>query len=213
MKTIYLKSDTNSWTSMEAVARACKGAGVKISGTTLDLNGCRLDGRKLPQPDNEDDEGAVPLRISIKGFTMKNGSVRGIPGGIIFRRDGCTFQDLDFTGIGEDALSNIMDDSANSTVRRCTFRGASDKSAQWNDARGATVEDCQFYGGETGVRLQKKGGKYKTPRTKSIRNNLFVDCRTAWNISGEIQVVASGNTYRDVGQRVVANTGAKFTGT
>lgn len=211
--TIWLNSTNNTWPSMEAVIRATKGKPVKISGTTLDLNGCQISGTKLPQPDHEDDEDGIPLRINIKGFRMHNGSTRGIPGGIVFRREKVTFEDIVFLDTVEDSISNIMDDSADATIRRCKFFGASDKSVQMNDARGLTFDDNIIVGGITGVRLQKKGGKYKKPKTKSLKGNRFINVDTAWNLSGEIQATGSGNIYSGVDKRVDANTGAKFSGT
>lgn len=211
--TIWLSLKNNTWKDMDDVRDACRGKPVLISGNTLDLKGCQICGTKLPKPDNDQDENSVPLRINIPGFTLKNGSVRGIPGGIVGRKERHVYLDLVFLDIGEDALSNVLDDSPDWVVRKCRFFGANDKSLQANDARNITVEECEFNGGITGCRLQKKGGKYKKPRTKSIKNNVFNGCDTAWNISGEIQVVASGNKYNRVDQRVVKNTGATFTGT
>lgn len=211
--TIWLNSTTNTWPNMEAVIRACKGKPVKISGTTLDLNGCQISGTKLPQPDNEDDEGAVPLRINIKGFTLKNGSIRGIPGGIIFRRENASFLDLVFLDVGEDAISNILDDSPNATIKGCSFWGASDKQIQMNDARGLTLDNNEIHGGITGARLQKRNGKYKKPKTKSVKNNKFFNVDTAFNLSGDIQVTASGNIYSGVKTRVKFSDNSKFSGT
>ena len=82
-----------------------------------------------------------------------------------------------------------------------------------NDARGLTLEDNEVHGGITGCRLQKKGGKYKKPKTKSLKRNKFYDVDTAWNLSGEVQAVGVENKYSGVDNRVVSNTGAKFSGT
>lgn len=212
--TIWLNSTNNTWPSMEAVIRACKGKPVKINAlrNTLDLNGCQISGTKLPQPDHEDDEDGIPLRINIKGFLMHNGSTRGIPGGIVFRREKVTFEDIVFLDIMEDGISSIMDDSADATIRRCSFWGASDKSIQANDARGLTLEDNIIVGGITAVRLQKRGGKYKTPKTKSLKRNQFINVDTAWNLSGNVQAVGAANIYSGVDKRVVANSGAEFSG-
>lgn len=209
---IYPTTKTATWKNMDDVRAACKGKPVEITGNVLDLKGCQIVGTKLKYY-GENDERNEPLRINIPGFTMKKGSLRKMPNGVLFRGAKQRYEDLVFLDIGEDALSNVMDESPDAVVKRCKFYGASDKSGQFNDARGITIEGCEFNGGITGVRLQKKGGKHKMPKTKSIRNNVFNGCDTAWNISGEIQVVASGNKYNGVNTKVVKNTKATFTGT
>lgn len=208
--TIFLTTKTNTWNDMDDVRLACKGKAVRISGTTLDLMGGQISGSKLPQPDNEDDEDSVPLRTRIPGFTLMNGSVRGIPGGIVFREKGCTFTDLIFLQIGEDALSNIVDDSPNSAIKRCSFFGASDKSGQWNDARNLVVEDCLFVGGITGCRIQKSSTKYKGIKVKSFKRNRFVSCDTAVNCSGGVTMTAENCKYEDVRLHGKESNGASF---
>lgn len=207
---IRLTTNTIDWRTIEDVRRACKGKPVRITGNALDLQGCQLSGAGLPRPDNEQDEHATALRISIDGFRLINGSVKGIPGGIIFRGDGLEFGSLTFLDIGEDGLSNVMDRSPNAVIDRCGFFGASDKSLQLNDARGLTLTRCEFHGGITGVRLQKKSTKHKGIRTKIVKDNRFVLCDTAWNISGGVTVRESGTRYEGVNTRVVANTGARM---
>jgi Right handed beta helix region len=204
---IFLTTKTATWKNMDDVREACKGKPVKITGTTLDLQDCQIVGTKLKFY-GDNDERNEPLRVNIPKFVMKKGSVRKMPGGIVFRKEAQRYESLVFLEIGEDALSNIMDDSPDAVIKRCKFYGASDKSLQLNDARGVTVEYCEFNGGITGVRLQKKGGKYKKPRTKLIRNNTFNDCDTAWHLAGGVQVVASGNKYNGVNTRVVKNDGS-----
>ncbi len=210
---IFLTSEKASiWRTMDDVVKACKGKPVKISGTVLDLNDCQIVGTKLPQPKNDDDEGSIPLRINIPGFTLCHGSTRGIPGGILFREKGARFLDLLFLDIGEDGLSNIMDDSEDAIIRGCSFWGASDKSVQLNDARGLIFEKNDIHGGITGVRLQKKATKYQNIKTRSLVYNRFFDVDTAWNCSGAVLAKGLENQYHNVRLRVKASSGAKFTG-
>lgn len=196
--TIYITPATDTWSDMDDVLRACKGKPVIIKGKTLDLNGCQINGRKLPQPKDDQDESSAPLRINIPGFTLKNGSADRIPGGLVMRKKGVTVQKLIFLNIGEDGVSNVMDDSENMSILSCTFYGARDKSIQMNDGRGLTLEDNEVHGGETGIRIQKTGSKYKTLRTRSIKKNRLLGCHTGFNISGGITVIDAGNTFENV---------------
>ena len=195
---------------MEDVRQACKGKPVKITGTTLDLQGCQIVGTRLPQPDNDQDEDSAALRIAIDGFRLQSGSARGIPGGIIFRGDALRFIGLTFLDIGEDGLSNVMDQAPDSYVASCSFFGASDKSLQINDARGLTLLRCTIAGGITGCRLQKKATRYKDIKTRLISGMRFVGCDTAWNISGGVTATESGTKYEGVRTKVVANSGARM---
>lgn len=206
--TIYITLSTDVWTSMDDVAKACKGKPVSIKGTTLDLKGCQLNGSRLPQPKDDQDESSAPLRINIPGFILKNGSVRKIPGGLVMRKKGVTVEKVVFLETGEDAISNVMDDSENMTIRHCRFYGARDKAVQMNDARGLVLEDNEFEKGTTGARIQKTGSKYKKLRTKSVKRNRFVDVDTAFNVSGGIVMTESGNTFVGVNTRFKVNNGA-----
>lgn len=209
---IYINGDTDNWRDMDDVVKACKGKPVKIFGKTLDLQDCQINGSKLPQPDNEDDENSAPLRISIPGFTLKNGSTRRLPGGIVFRKKGLTFRNLVFLDVGEDAISNIVDDSEDSSVIDCQAFGASDKSYQFNDGRGLTFYGCLAVGGITGVRIQESKTKYKGSRTKKVGKNRFVNVDTAYNINGGIIVDALPSTYEGVRLKWKAGGGAKHIG-
>ncbi len=209
---IYPVTKTATWKDMDDVRMACKGKPVKITGTTLDLQGCQIIGTKLKSY-GENDERNEPLRINIPGFTMKNGSLRKMPGGVVFRKPKQSYLNLDFLDVGEDALSNIKDDSPDATIRHCRCYGASDKSFQLNDADGLTFENNYATGGITGVRLHTKESKNKAAKTRSVKNNTFEQIETGFNISGKITVVLSGNKYIKVGKKVVSSNGAKVSGT
>jgi hypothetical protein len=150
--------------------------------------------------------------VNIPGFTMKNGSLRKMPGGLIFRKPKQSYLDLVFLDVGEDALSNIRDDSPDATIKRCSCYGASDKSFQLNDADGLTFEDNYATGGITGARLHTKESKNKAAKTKSVKNNTFEQIETGWNISGKITVVLSGGKYIKVTKKIVSGNGAKVSG-
>ena len=207
---ILLTEENSNWRTIEDVRRAVKGKPVKLSGNALDLNGCQISGQMLPKPSDDQDEGSAALRISIDGFRLSNGSVKGVPGGIIFKGDGLEFHNLSFLDIGEDALSNVCDRAPNADVINCQFFGASDKSGQFNDARGLTLVGNLFVGGITGCRLQKKATKYKGIKTRLVKGNKFIGCSTAWNISGGVQVCESGTVYENVNTKVVSNSGARM---
>jgi hypothetical protein len=207
--TIFLTLSTDTWTSMADVVKACKGKPVKITGTTLDLQDCQISGSKLPQPDDENDENSAPLRINITGFTMRNGSIRKIPGGIVFRKPSQTYRNLIFLDTGEDAISNIMDDSPDSTIRDCWFFGASDKSVQMNDARGLTFTHNIVVGGVTGIRIQKKATRHKAIKPRKIEGNTFINVDTAHHLAGPVEAVIGETTYENVNTMIKAVDGAK----
>jgi hypothetical protein len=211
--TIRLTRTRLNWRTPADVARAIKGSRAVLTGLTLDLKGCVLDGSHLPRSSNDQAEDALPLRLSIPKFTVKNGSLHDIPGGLLCKGQQITLLNLDITAIGEDGISNVMDLSPYLAVRGCTFHGASDKSLQANDGRWLTLVDNNFNGGITGVRIQKKATIHKNSRTKLVKNNRFVNCQTAWNIAGGITVHATGSTYQNVRKRWVDDSGAKHTDT
>lgn len=209
---IYITSKTATWDTIADVKKAMAGAPVSLTGNTLDLKGCEISGKKLKRYPDIQDERNEPIRNNIQGFTLRNGIVSNSPGGIVGKADLQRYKSLTFLGIGEDALSNIMDKAEGFVVDGCKFYGATDKSIQLNDARNATVTGNYVTGGITAVRLQKTGGKTKRPKTKTVSGNTFENVRTAWNISGGVIVKASNNTYKNVGQKWVANNGASHTG-
>jgi hypothetical protein len=207
---IYLTKETVNWNSMDDAAAACQGKPVSISGKTLDLKGCTLRGDRLPHPKDRQDETALPLRIRIPGFTLKNGSIRDIPGGIWCRGRGITLSQLLFSEIGEDACSNDMDTSPDWSVLNCQFNGATDKSIQANDGRGLSLRNNTITGGITGVRIQKKATKFKNSTTRLLANNKFINCQTAWNIAGGIIARAAENSYKNVREIWVKDSGATY---
>ncbi len=208
---IVLQPSGADWSSMADVAKAVKGKPVTVSGKTLDLKGCQLVGTKLKKYPDKQDERNQPLRVNIDGFTLKNGSVRAIPGGVLFRGEDNVYSKLTFLDIGEDALSNVKNDAVDATITGCKFYGATDKSIQANCAEGLTLTGNYVTGGVTAVRLQESTSKAKNPRTKRVSGNTFENVRTAFNLSGGIRVEASGNTYKNVGEKWVTNNGASYT--
>lgn len=209
---IVLDPGKSDWNSMEDVRAALKGKPVSISGTTVDLKNCQLVGTRLKSYEDVQDERNQPLRIRIPGFTLKNGSTRDLPGGVLFRGPGMSFLNLTFLGRkSEDVLSNIVDQSPGATVRNCRAYGATDKSFQFNDASGLTFTGNYVTGGITGVRLQESSTGQKGLKTREVSGNTFESVDTAWNVSGGLKVVAAGNTYKNVATRWVQNSGASHT--
>lgn len=114
--------------------------------------------------------------------------------------------------MGEDAISNLMDQAPNATVKDCEGYGATDKTYQFNDADGLVFTGNLATGGQTGVRLQKTGAKTKNPRVKEFRNNRFVDIDAGVNASGNVRVkIDSSNKFEKVNNPWSANNGAVVT--
>jgi len=79
---IFLRDGVLDWSDMETVRRAVQGIG-RIRENILDLRGGVLDGSKITHPKNAQTEDARGIRMNIPGFTLINGYVNDIPGGII----------------------------------------------------------------------------------------------------------------------------------
>lgn len=207
---ILLTSATATWDNIEDVRRAVKGKAVTVTSNSLDLKGWSLDGRKLKHYKDVQDERNEPLRINIPDFTLKNGYVTDVPGGIIGKAESQTYSGLTFTKIGEDALSSVVDKAPNTTVKNCKFYGATDKSSQNNDARNLTFTGNYITGGITGVRVQESKTKFKNIKVKSFTGNTFEDLQTAVNVSGGAKVTGFNNKYIKVGKKSVTSNGASF---
>ena len=201
--TIYLEGDAPTWSSLADVRKAIGSKG-KLSGSTLDLQGCAISGVRLKHPKNSQDEKSTPLRIKIPGFEIRNGTITDIPGGIVNSADGPAFRKLTFVRVGEDALSNTKDQCEEMEVSDCRFyNGAKgDKSLQLNDARDAIVRGNYFTGGITAIRLQESTAKARDVRV-FLKDNTFEKVPTAVNVDGYTTVEASGNIYKAVGKKWV----------
>jgi len=210
---VKIPKDKAVWTSMEDVAAVLKGKGnIQIKGTDVNLNGAQLVGTSLKKYGDPQDERNQPLKIKIAGFKLHNGSTDAFPGGIVFSAPRNTYSNLVFLRMGEDALSNIMDEAPDATVTGCSGYGSTDKTFQFNDADGLTFTGNLVTGGITGVRLQKTGAKTRNPKTKELRNNRFVDTRTAINASGNVTVrIGSGNKFENVVSKWETSNGATVT--
>lgn len=208
---IKLDPKKAEWNSMADVRAAFAGKPVRISGTTLDLNNCEISGAAFPKPKDPQDEGSAGIHARIPGFYLQNGYVTGVPGGIVCKGKGITVYDIQFRSIGEDALSNQVDETPGMRVLKSRFYngGGGDKSLQMNDGNAAEIRDCYFTGGITGARIQKKATRQRNKAT--VSGNTFDGVNTAWNIAGNVKVAASGNKYHGVTQRWVTDSGATFT--
>lgn len=196
--TVYLTKET-PWRTMEDVKKTL-GTKAKYSGTTVDLQGNAISGKKIKREGSQDED-SVPLRVYIDKFQLKNGIIRDIPGGIVVRAKDTTFSDLLFIEIGEDALSNNTDAAPGVTVLNCKFyNSGGDKSLQLNDARDAEIKNSYFTGGQTAIRLQESSGKARGVKA-TVTKNTFEKVPTAVNVSGHTTVTASGNTYKEVQEK------------
>lgn len=189
------------WNTMEDVKKAVGSRG-RISGKTLDLQGNAISGSKIKKPGSSQNENAIPLRIKIDGFTLKNGIVLKIPGGVVVKADNVTFEKLTFTDIGEDAVSTATDAAPGIRILNCKFYNSSkgDKSIQANDARNAVIDGNFITGGQTAVRLQESSSKSRNVKA-TVTGNTFEKVPTAVNVNGYTTVTASGNTYKEVAEK------------
>lgn len=197
-KRIYLHKDRLVWRTMEDVRNAL-GASVKISGTTVDLKGAELNGGQLPKPKDPQNEKAVGVKIYVPGFTLKNGESRSVPGGYIAFVKNVTFLDVLFREPGEDFVSNQKNRSPGFRVINCGFedtRQKADKATQINDGTDAVVEDCEYRGFETAVRIGESTGKNGDAL---VKDTTFDGSATAINVDGGTRLTLQNNTFTRVG--------------
>lgn len=199
------KSDLDK---MSDVVTAFKGHRVKICGNALDLNNCEVRGSRFPKPDDSQDEIFAGIHVRIPGFTLKNGYVTGVPGGIICKGKGITFYDTQFRDIGEDDMSNQTDKTPGMRLLKCRFYNDAGgvKSLQLNDGNAAEIRDCHSIGGITRARVQEDSTKQRNKAT--VCNDTF----EAAPIAGNVKVPATGNKYSRVPQKWVTDSGATHTG-
>ena len=187
-----------SWNRMEDV-RTDLGPHVLITGRTVDLRGARISGKKLKHPRRSQDENSIGVRIGIKGFTLKNGFIDDIPGGLIAHAPRVTLQNLTFSAAGEDFVSNMRDSSEGFRILGCRFfnNKKGDKSIQANDARGLVIAGNLILGGTTAIRIQKKNAKKQGGRA-IVEANRFYQVGTAINAAGRVTLLLRNNIYEAV---------------
>ena len=206
---IYLRENDLDWNSLEKI-RAVIGSRGVLTGKTLNLKGCVLDGSKLKHPSNSQNEDAPGVVIDLDGFTLQNGWSRDIPGGIIVKSAGNSFERLKFIEIGEDALSTTGKSATGIRISSCEFwnDGNGDKSVQLNQALGADIRNTKVVGGITGIRVQKDS--YKTAGVTCYMKDVeFIGCETGINVAGKATVRLSGGKFTSVKKKWVTGPGAK----
>jgi len=198
------------WSSMRDVTKAVGSKGT-VSGNVLDLKGNILDGGGLKKPSNSQSEDAVPLKITIPGLTIRNGTIRSIPGGIVTTAKDLTVRKLVFLDIGEDALSTTGERASGLTVDQCRFYNdpAGDKSLQCNQAQGVTIRDSHFYSGITGVRLNKRS--YNQKAAVLITGSTFKGCETGINLAGATTLTVTDCKFDVQKKWVIGEGGGKVT--
>lgn len=197
-KRIHIKESQIVWRTMDDVRAALPGGSIK--GKVVDLGGRELTGDQLPHPKNKQDEKSLGIRIYVEGLTIKNGHVRDLPGGLIAFAENVTLMDLLFREIGEDAVSNQKDRSRGFRLVRCQFEDTNrtgDKAGQVNDGREAVVEDCEFRGFETALRIGESTAKKSG--AAEVRGTTFDGAATAINVDGRTKLTLRNNVYRRVG--------------
>lgn len=181
----------------------------KSGGVILDLNKGEINGSKLEKPGGQQDENAVGVKTRIKNFTIRNGYVKGLPGGIVSFAPDTTFQKLIFTKIGEDAVSNQREIAPRTTVDNCEFYNfGGDKNLQLNSGNGAIVRNSKFYNGVTSVRIQET----ETPNNKGeslVENCLFQNVETGVNVGGQNVATLKNNEFKNVDKPFVKGPKAK----
>ena len=198
---------TPVWNSINDIKEATNGK-IKITGNIIDLQGGCLDGSKLKKSSNSQDESNTPIKIQITDCILKNGYVRDVPGGIIVQTPNVTIEDMLFTGISEDFVSNLKDKSYNFKIINCKFYNNSkgDKSCQVNGAVGLIVEGCYITGGITAIRI---GESTSTNHGKAIVKNCTIEkVPTFLNIDGKTQVYVKNNMLKNVNKKYVTHEGS-----
>lgn len=198
---------TPIWNSIDDIKNSIKGNG-KITGNVVDLQGGCLDGSKLKRSSNSQDESNTPIKLRISNLTLKNGYVTNVPGGLIVQTPSVTIENMLFTGVSEDYLSNTKDDSYNLKILNCEFYNNSkgDKSCQVNGAVGLMVKDCYITGGITAIRIgestSKKHGSAK------VENCVIENVPTFLNVDGKTQVFVKNNILKNVDKKYVTQEGS-----
>lgn len=207
-KTVYL-TGTPQWKTMDEVKKAL-GSAATISGTKVDLKGNAISGKKIKHPSNSQDEDSIPLKIQIEKFSLENGIIRDIPGGVVVKSNFNTFKNLTFIESGEDFISTYTDGAKGTVVDKCKFYNDrdGDKSGQFNSAVDTTIKNSYFTGGITAIRLQESSSKQKDVRAY-VEGNEFVKVPTAVNGDGDLTIYAHGNSYDNVREKFVLGPHAK----
>ena len=201
-------TDKPTWNSIDDVKKDIKGKG-KVTGNVVDLQGGCLDGSKLKRSSNSQDESNTPIKLRISNFTLKNGYIINVPGGIVVQTPNVTIENMLFTGVSEDYLSNAKDDSYNFKILNCEFYNNSqgDKSCQVNGAVGLTVKDCYITGGVTAIRIGESSSKKKGDA--KVENCVIEDVPTFLNVDGKSQVFVKNNILKNVDKKYVIQEGSE----
>lgn len=209
-KTFYLTGQPQWNSPSDAKKFFGSSSQVSVSGSVIDLKGNRLSGKKLKHPSNSNSEQAQELKIAYDNFTLKNGNVDDIPGGIVIRGNNARFTNLTFTTKGEDYVSTLKDNADGTVIEKCKFynRGG-DKSIQLNSAKNALIDRCYITGGQTAIRLQESTSKWKNIKC-SVTNTTFEKVPTAINVDGYTTVNLSNNKFIGVSEQYKKGSHAKL---
>lgn len=198
---------TPIWNNINDIKRETNNR-AKIIGNIIDLQGGCLDGSKLKKSPNSQDESNTPIRFQISDCILKNGYVQNVPGGIIVQTSNVTIENVLFTGVSEDFISNIKDKSYNFKILNCKFYNNSkgDKSCQINGAVGLIVQNCYITGGITAIRI---GESTSTKHGSAKVENCFIEnVPTFLNIDGTTQVFVKNNTLKNVDKKYIIRRGS-----
>lgn len=173
-----------------------------IVGKTLDLQGGEINGSKMKQLQDTQDEANQAIKLKIPGLTIKNGYFTKIPGGVMAMEEDITFQNIVATQIGEESISNVKDISDRTKVINCKFYGndKNDKLLQLNNSIGAEVKGNLLAGGITAVRLTESTSKRQNGKPR-VENNTFRNVDTALNVAGKTTVYLKNNTFEGVREK------------
>lgn len=206
---IYLRGDRLIWRTIDDVRKAL-GDNATYLGKTVNLRGAVLHGKNLPRKKDDQDERAMAIQIQMPDIDFINGWVVDVPGGIVVKRRGCSFRNLTFVEIGEDALSTVGEEATDINVSRCEFWNAGgDKAVQLNQANGAALHRVRIVGGITGVRIMESS--YRTRNVKCLLDDCaWEGCDTAINAGGGAEVRVISPTFWRVRLNYKLSAGAEI---
>lgn len=209
-ETFYLRGEPQWNSPADAKKFFGLSSQVSVNGTTIDLKGNRLSGKKLKHFRDSNNERSQPLKITYDNFNLRNGNIDDIPGGIVVRGNKARFTNLTFTTKGEDYVSTLKDTADGIIIEGCKFynRGG-DKSIQLNSAKNAIIDSCYITGGQTAIRLQESTSKWKNIKCY-VTNTTFEKVPTAINVDGYTTLNLSGNKFISVPEKYKKGPNAKI---
>ena len=161
----------------------------------------RISGSKMPGKSDQKESNEPVIRIQMPNVTLRGFEIYESKDGITTNKPGTVFEDLIFLKICEDAI-NPMAGSDGGSVRRCYFKGAYDKTLQWNAAKDVHITNNVFIGGINAIRLMGTS-------SDDVEANRFYGNETAIQVTrkGVLNVRPAINLFYGVGQKFKTEDG------